>query len=161
MLLWPTQSETIVLPFDAEEVSDRVRLATKETTTAAEQKPDQRFLFNGHVENQGFRISRIINAPDNSLPLIIGKIESTRTGCIVFIQYRLFFAARLFLFFWSLIALLLAFIFLVGKNQWVPAVASILAGMINYWVNLTNFERRIKVCKETLLKVILPSEFNI
>lgn len=154
MWWWPQYTETLVLPFSAGEVLAKLQEVTREVAVAAEEKPDKKFLFNGKISPGGFSISRMIHSPDNSLPLINARIESTSTGCIVFLRFQLFFGARIFLVFWSMVAVLLFSLFVFSGPRWIPAIASLLAGVINYVVNVTNFERRVSVSKQVLYKVL-------
>ena len=107
MRAWPNQQETLVLPLPAGEVVQRLQQVTQ--PSAAQEGPltagDSAILFNGQVEKQSFRLSQKIARPNNFLPFIVGTLEPTSQGCLLFVQYRLFTMTLAFLMFWLIVTL--------------------------------------------------------
>jgi hypothetical protein len=151
MILFPIISETLVLPMPPEEVFFRLQ---KVTRPDAEHPVPEDYRFNGVVENDRFRISRRVDAPENYLPLMAGDVEATSMGCIVFLTYRLFFSSFMFLVFWSIITLLLGVFFLVYPKEIHYALLSFGAGFTNYLLTIINFRRQRRMSREVFLRTL-------
>jgi len=145
------RDETMVLPQPPERIQEILWKRTKPPPRMSVE-PDypMPYLFNGEVSHLSFRISQIINSPDNYLPLIFGVIEKTNHGSILFIRYRLFFGTRLFLTFWSIVTILGTLYFTIYEGHVKYAVVSLLLGLINYIVTVANFQQRIRKAREIL-----------
>ena len=153
MLLIPDKRETIVLPFEAEEVERQLITFVKPLKNMgapAIEKKSGKFFFNGYVKGRKFSISRVIKIPQNFLPLIVGKIEATSMGCIIFIHYRLFNSPILFMSIWIGICIFIAiaFAFVLGKTNY--SILALLFAAINYIVALKNFSLQLRRSKEDL-----------
>src|SRR5690554_6414863 len=90
------------------------------------------YLFNGEVSRDKFFLSLIIHKADSFLPLIKGKIEPLKSGCILFLSYSLFPSSVFFLAFWGLVTLLAAAFFVLVERQWLYAAASLSVGLGNF-----------------------------
>ena len=152
MRLLPYFQETLVLPFSGAETHRKLRQATRPLEIGAEYPAavEKMFLFNGVVKENRFRISKKIRHPENFLPLIVGRIEGTTTGSILFIRYRLFFSSALFLVFWSVICILLCLFFLIFYHKYLYSAASFLIGICNYVVATKNFHLQIRSSRRAL-----------
>ena len=155
----PFRSETLVLPYDAAEVKGRLSKVIRPVKNKYQQKtsegiesPD--FLFNGVFEDDQFTISRIIKQPENFLPLISGKIESTSVGCIVFLKYRMFFSTNMFLGFWSVVTFLMTLLFVIGYNNYLYATVCLGFGVVNYSIAIANFNVQLRQSKKLLNQVL-------
>jgi len=142
----PYYFETLVLPFPSEEVFDIINLNTI-TRHASQEYKDQ--LFIGSISKRKFRIYERLNRPDNFLPVIRGRIESTSKGCIIFTSYNLLFSTALFLSFWTIVTLFLFILFLFEFNQILYAALSLLACILNYVFASNQFNRKVKKSRET------------
>lgn len=140
----PHKRHTIVSELSKRDVLVRLQNYTQEVNSEyITEKP----LFNGKVGADGFRVSAVINTPQNSLPLIIGKVEATKLGCIIFLQLSLFPAAILYLRISSSLAFFLAMIFLI-LSGWVTAgLVSLGIALLNYLVVTLSFHQK---CKEAI-----------
>ena len=81
----PFGRETLVSALSKEELLDRLAAVTR--GTRPEGLPELGPLFYGQVGVHGFRISRVIEKGDNFLPLLLGKVEDTPRGSILFVRY--------------------------------------------------------------------------
>ncbi|MTI31854.1 hypothetical protein [Xanthovirga aplysinae] len=151
----PVWWETIVLPQQADEIKYRIWRVTKSVRPELKwpNVQEKSFLFNGWIEDKHFRISRILTYPNNYIPLIIGEIEETSTGCIVFLKYKLFFFTRFFLIFWTIVTLLLSLFFLLFIRNNLYAFLSILTGGFNYLIVIINFNIQIDKSRKVLHKL--------
>ena len=145
MYLLPRKRETIVLPFPAQEVYERIWKSVKPVKEGILifDEPDQQFLFNGWVKKDKFSISLKVVRPQNFLPIIVGNIEETSTGSIIFVTYRMFPTSFAFLMFWSVITLLMA-IFFGYIERYVFTGISIALGISNYAVAVANFKIQVR-----------------
>lgn len=156
MIVLPFKRETIVLPFSAEEVEQKLWLHIFPIRSEAimPMKEDSDFLFNGWIEKRKFSISRKIKNPENFLTLIKGEIEETSLGSLVFVQYSLFFSSNLFLIFWSIVTLFLTFFFIAFYNILLYALIAFFIGVINYMIALANFNIQVKKSRALLLEIL-------
>jgi hypothetical protein len=152
MRLLPLYQETFVLPFDGQETSRRLKQVIRplEKNVEYPEEVETKFLFNGWIKGYRFRISRKIRHPENFLPLIIGRIESTSVGSILFIRYRLFFSAALFLIFWTVISLLLGLFLLILQQEYLYAAVAFSLGIGNYVIATKNFHIQIRSSRKML-----------
>ena len=152
MRLLPYFQETLVIPWSGADTHRKLRQATRPLEIGVDY-PDaveRKFLFNGWVKENRFRISRKIQHPENFLPLIVGRIEGTSTGSILFIRYRLFFGSALFLVFWSIISILLCLFFLIFYQKYIYSAVSLSLGIFNYVIATKNFHLQIRSSRRVL-----------
>lgn len=149
MSFFPNHSEVLVSTLKNEEILKRLDLVTKNANFLdykAEKNPVQ--LFNGSIEKNSFRISLVINRADSFLPLIKGEMESTPSGSILFLEYRLFPGSAFFLGFWTMVTVILALIFVLMVGKFYLAIISIAVGIGNYWFAWSHFKRKIKISQD-------------
>jgi hypothetical protein len=152
MRLLPLYQETIVLPMDEQETAWRLEQVIRPLVKDVEysDEAEANFLFNGWVKGNRFRISRRIRHPENFLPIMIGRIEGTSVGSILFIQYRLFFSAAMFLIFWTIICLLMSLFLLIFHQEYIYAAVAFGLGVSNYVIATKNFYIQIRSSQKTL-----------
>lgn len=146
---FPNHSEVLVSALSKKEVEQRLEKVTLDVNFLDyEQRLQKGFQFNGKVEKESFRLSLAINKPDSFLPLILGKIEDTPKGCILFLRYRLFPSSTFFLGFWTVVTLGLALVFGLVSQKPVYAGISLLVAIGNYFFAWSYFKRKIKISQE-------------
>ena len=148
----PFGRETLVSALSKEEVLDRLAAVTR--GTRREGLPEIRPLFNGSVEEDGFRLSRVIEKGDNFLPLLLGKVEDTPRGSIIFVRYQLFATTRFFLWFWTLALLAFSLFFLLVTNQFLQGGACLFLSGVNYALAVFFFHRQLVPSKKLFQEVI-------
>ncbi len=156
MRLLPLYQETFVLPYDEQETSWRLKRVIRPLEKDVEytEETEESFLFNGWIKNNRFRISRKIRHPENFLPIMIGQIEGTSVGSILFIRYRLFFSAAMFLIFWTIICLLMSLFFLIIHQEYMYAAIAFGLGISNYIIATKNFHIQIRSSRKVLNEVL-------
>jgi len=146
---FPNHSEVLVSPLKKKEVEMRLEKVTQDINFLDyEQRIQKGFKFNGKVEKDSFSLSLVIDRPDSFLPLILGSIEETPKGCILFLRYRLFPSSTFFLGFWTVVTLALAAFFGFASQKPVYAGISILACIGNYYFAWNYFKRKIKISQQ-------------
>ena len=148
----PFGRETLVSALSKEELLDRLAAVTR--GTRKEGLPEIRPLFNGSVEEDGFRLSRVIEKGDNFLPLLLGKVEETPRGCIIFVRYQIFATTRFFLWFWTLVLLAFSLFFLLVTNQFLQGGACLSLTGVNYALAVFFFHRQLVPSKKLFQEVI-------
>jgi hypothetical protein len=106
------------------------------------------------VEEDGFRLSRVIEKGDNFLPLLLGKVEDTPRGSIIFVRYQLFATTRFFLWFWTLALLAFSLFFLLVTNQFLQGGACLFLSGVNYALAVFFFHRQLVPSKKLFQEVI-------
>lgn len=145
MMFLPIRTDTMVIALEAYQVEQRLWTYTK--PVVGDLMPitgEEDFLFNGWVKEGKFRISKKVKHPENYLPLIIGSIEGTSRDSLVFIKYVLFPSSRMFLVFWSVVALLLALFFIHIHDQFLYGLVALAGGIGNYLITMVNFNRQVE-----------------
>ncbi|EMR02508.1 hypothetical protein [Cesiribacter andamanensis] len=152
MQLLPYKEETIILPYSALEAYRRLKALTKPVNEGLHYSPaeDRAFLFNGLLKKEGFRISRKLVRPENFLPLLVGHIEATSVGCLVFVRYRLFFATTLYLVFWTVVCVLMSLFFLLHQEAWGYAALAFGIGCAQYVIAVKNFALQVRRSRAVL-----------
>ena len=155
MTIFPFEKETIVSSLNQEEIEQRLENVLNPTFSEGKinYSSGNHWLFNGYLKNGKFRISRVIKAPQNFLPLIIGEIESTSLGSIIFLKYRLFRSTIVFLSAWSLLSVSIGSMFLILYQEIIYAIIAYSLGIINYAIAIANFSRELKTSRKVLYEL--------
>lgn len=148
----PFSRETLVSSLSKNEVLDRLTAVTR--GTRREELPEIRPLFNGLVETDGFRISRVIEKGDSFLPLLLGKVEGTPRGSIIFVRYQLFSTTRFFLWFWTGLLLAFSLFLFFVTNQFLEGGACLCFLVIHYTLAVFFFNRQLVFSKKLFQEVI-------
>lgn len=156
MRVWPNEQETLVLPLTAHEATRRLRQVTQ--PSVAQEGPlrtgQSVFLFNGQVNEYAFRLSQKITRPNNFLPFIIGNVEPTSQGCLLFVQYRLFTMTLAFLVFWLIVTFGFGVYLAWYERLYHYAALSVGVGLANYAVALLNFRKQVGISRRLLRQVL-------
>lgn len=153
MTFLPYHYETFVLTQPSLEA---IQMIHKVTTTKVllQNQEGAQYRFSGWVQENRFRISLKISKPNNYIPLVVGKIETTSSGCLVFVSYKLFPVTKMFLIFWSLFITLAGILASYQYQSLLYAVGSLLILVIIHWVTWSNFKIQLKLTRQTLLEVL-------
>lgn len=150
MTLIPHKSETLVLPITAPQVMSRLSSKTQPARLSESDPGQQKILFNGFIEHDSFKISRKVSYPQNYLPLIKGRLEGSSRGCILFLQYNLFFSSLMFFSFWTVMTLLIGMFFIFINKEYTYAIVAFASGAVNYTVTVLNFNKQVKLSRQAL-----------
>lgn len=155
MKLVPFHTETFVSSLSKKEVLGHLSRVTSEVNFLDKRTQGGRgVLFYGMVGHNIFRISEAIQKGDTFLPLILGKVEETPRGSIIFLKYRLFPGAIFFLGFWTVIlAMFAGYYFGVMDHYFYGGICVVLA-IFNYLLTLFLFKRRVKASRKIFYNLI-------
>ena len=155
MPFFPNHSEVLVSTLSKEEILARLEMVTKSANFLDyDTVKNNGQLFNGTLEKDRFRISLMIKKADSFLPLIKGKLDSTPSGSILFLEYSLFPGSVFFLGFWTAVSVLLGLVFGFLVEKPVFALVSFVVGIGNYWFAWNHFKRKIKISQEIFLGLL-------
>lgn len=154
--LSPTSSEILVSPLPAEEVIKKALRVTKERNflDPPRVRREEEHLFNGSVHKNTFQLSLHTENADSFLPLIRGRVESTRKGCILFIQYSFFPSTVFFIGFWAVATFFMMVFFLMLQQDWKLALLCLAAGGGNFLFSSMHFRRKVKKSKKVLHQML-------
>jgi hypothetical protein len=110
--------------------------------------------FNGRIQETRFLISRKIKSPENFLPLIKGRVEPTRNGSILFLEYSLFFSTRIFLGFWTLLTLGGGSLLLFFKLKSEMGLYLIGFGILQYLLCMFFFHRQVDKTRDLIYRLL-------
>lgn len=150
----PHFQETVISTQPSEFVISKIDAATS-TKLLLQNQNDPTYFFIGWVREGRFRISLKINRPNNYLPLVIGNIEPTSNGCIVFLSYRLFPTTKMFLVFWDLFVLIVSIIAVYQYQTFLYGVLGVLLVVFIQWVAWSNFNLQLKRTRELLINILI------
>lgn len=161
MDIFPHHSEILVSSFSCEEVVRKITAVTRKIDYLDYREYSVKsYQFNGKIDESRFRLSLVIRRADSFLPLIRGKIEPTKTGCILFLKYTLFPSSIFFLAFWSVITLFMAIFFFFYENQWIYATACLTAGIGNFAFSWFYFKSKLKQSQSIFHQMLDLQEKN-
>lgn len=146
--LLPAYHETIVLSGQATITRKQLSLAISDK---AFRQPNEKLLFfNGWIRENKFIISLRGQRINYFLPLVIGQIESAPSGCILFVDYKLFPTTRALMIVWTFLLLLGSMISVYYfKNALMPLGAAGLIALIHS-VAWLNFKLQLRLTRDAL-----------
>ncbi|MBN3581258.1 hypothetical protein JYB64_02595 [Algoriphagus aestuarii] len=155
MNLIPHHTETIVSVLSKKEVLGHLSKVTSEANFLDQRsRSNKEVKFNGIVGQNGFRISKVVDKGDTFLPLIVGEVEETPRGSIIFLKFKLFPGATFFLVFWSIVLIAFAgFFFFLIHNINYGLICTSLA-IANYGLAIYFFNRQIKSSRKIFHQLI-------
>ena len=149
-MILPLRKETLVLELSVSEAADRLRYVTGKRSS----KPDRPVIFVGRVDDERFNITRYLSRPENYMPQVEGKFESTSKGSILFLRYTLQFSSRMFVVFWTVTTLMFAMFLWFVQTRWQLAVISLAVLVFNVVFTHISFHRQYRRSREAIMKVL-------
>lgn len=165
MWLLPYFQETLVCSEGAESIWQRIQSHTQapdqiqDTLVTAEmvylrRKLANQLIFRGILKKSAFYLQRNTPYPEHFNPLLIGRIEATSKGSILFVKYQLP-GGVLFIFVLStLIFLLVLMVFVFFQQNLVHSILALLFYVGSYTVMMLNFRQKLNISRKALEKVI-------
>ena len=150
----PNSSRTIVTILELSEVYDRLRSATTKQVLTQNSISARKIAFVGTIQPDRFTISLKVTRPNNFLPVVRGRLESTHSGCLIFMKLDLFPSTRTYLIFWLLFVLVAGLI--VSRQYESPLLlaAPLLLDLIILWIAWTNFNMQLRFTMRALDEVL-------
>jgi hypothetical protein len=152
-MFWlPSFRETLILPRTARDIHQRLSVSTSSKPFV--QPDESELLFNGWVMEDRLRISLRLRRTNYYIPLVIGQIEESSTGCILLLQYRFFPTTLLLLQLWTILVVLGAAMgfYQTHHMHFLPGAAAILATI--YFIAWSNFKIHLRATREAIHRII-------
>jgi len=112
-------------------------------------------VFRGFIDiDNSFKIYQNPHYPEYFLPLIIGRVEESSSGCIIFLDFKLFPGTMFFLVLTCFIISCLSFVFIMVLQNIFYFLIMLLCAFLAYTIMLLNFHLKIKQSESILLKVL-------
>ena len=111
-------------------------------------------MVGGWIKNERFHLVIRLRRHQAFQPVIKGKIEPTSLGCLIFLDYALPRATRLFLLLWTLFLLFLGIIVGYQYNDLVLGLAFVVIIIFIHVVAWSNFKLHIKPSHNIFLSII-------
>ncbi|MCB0486974.1 MAG: hypothetical protein KDC99_00765 [Cyclobacteriaceae bacterium] len=150
----PYFQETVISTQSSEYIISKIDAVTSSKLLLQNQN-DPAHFFTGWVREGRFRISLKINRPNNYLPLVIGNIEPTSNGCIVFLSYTLFPTTKIFLIFWNLFVLIVCITASYQYKTFLYGALGVLLIVFIQWIAWSNFNLQLKRTRELLINILI------
>ena len=152
-MFFPVKSETFASPHSSSEVEQRM------VDDINHQDETKKKWFKGEITDRCFNISLILKRPNNFTPIISGMIENESNGkSLVIVKYELFPSTKRFLFFWTILTLLLTLFFAIPYQAFLYGAITLSAGLVNYIITRENFNIQVRKSRRALLKVVGATE---
>ncbi len=158
MNLLPYHRETLVSPLSKEALLSKLASVTREPGVANQAAPTGpapgQQLFNGRIGSEKFRISRSLKKGDTFLPLIVGRVEATPRGSLLFLRYTLFPSATFFMSFWTLVLLAFGLFYFFATQTWSYGLLCLALALLNYGMGVFFFQRQLGFSRHLLQEAI-------
>jgi hypothetical protein len=149
--LLPSSRETLVLPRSAKDIGER--LAASTSSKPFLQPDEAELLFSGWVKSDRFRIALRLRRHNHFIPLVIGTIDSTSSGCLVLLSYQLFPLTQILLYGWTCFLLLGGVIGIIFSNYPSALGAAVILGLIHF-IARSNFNLQLRLTRDAVHRVV-------
>lgn len=165
MWLLPYFQETLICPEDAkhlrQKLQDETQIALQSDSAlmASEQmyldkKGVREFAFRGTFKGSSFYLQRFTYYPENFNPLLIGRIESSSKGTIVFVRYQLLGGILFILGLGTFVFLCSLIVFVFFQKNLTHSVLAVLFYAGSYTAMMLNFSQKLSISRRTLERVL-------
>jgi hypothetical protein len=159
--LFPYRQETLVSPLSHQALLSQLSQVTRTQVASQQGKGEQlpspkgkQTLFNGNIAAADFRLSQVLSKGNTFLPLLIGRVEATPRGCLLFIRYRLFPTAVFFLVFWTIVLLSFSVFYFFVEQQYLYGGLCLALALGNYAAAVFFFHRQLRRSRQLFQEVI-------
>lgn len=153
--LLPSFSETIVTTSSATEIAGHFQRATAETVQWDQEfKLPQDKIFYGYVQESHFQIAARNMRLLSFNPLVLGKIEPTKNGSILFLRYQLFILTRILVLFWTVFLLMASILLFVYRDDYWYSLGTLLLLIILHLVVQANFHLQVKPTQQAISSLL-------
>lgn len=153
--LLPSFSETIVTTLTTEEIAVRFQRVTAETVQWDQEfKLPQDKIFYGYVQETHFQIAARNMRLFSFNPLVLGKMEVTKNGSILFLRYQLFILTSILLLFWSFFLVIAGILLFVYRNDFLYSTGTLVLLIIIHMVVRANFHLQVKPTQQAISSLL-------
>lgn len=142
--LFPSVTETLVLPVDSAEVASRLRSAISAG------------LLNGMIDGNRFLLRPRQIRPHPFAPALTGVIESSSRGSLVFLRYQLLPGMRASLLFWFFVVMAASMGAAYQSGNWWLLCVGAAMSLFARWIALSNQRLHIATVRNGLMEHLSP-----
>jgi hypothetical protein len=146
----PEASETIVVAHDWNEVLQRLNSITSPQVVHPGNPPT---VLAGWIKDDRFELVVRQRRSNSFMPVVEGRIDPTRNGCIIFLRYRLMSFTRVYLILWTVIALVSGICLTIYYNNVFVGLATVLIVALLHAVAWANFKMHMRPLHDIIFKV--------
>ena len=118
------------------------------------QADEKNLYFNGWVKEDRFRISLRQQRANHYLPLVLGQIESTSSGSILLVDYKLVPTTRLLLTLWTIILTLGSITVSFQSKNILYLLGGAVIILLIHAIVWSNFKLQLKSTRDALHHVL-------
>lgn len=152
----PNATRTLVTVLDKTEIYYRLQNVTTGRMRLQNRIIDKNILLVGSVRPDGFNLALKVPRPTTFLPTVRGKVESTKSGSLVFLQFRLFTVTSVYLIFWLLFILMAGVVIAHQYRLPILLLSPLLLDAVIVWIAWANFNMLLRLTIQTLEEVLNP-----
>lgn len=156
---FPVYQSTFVLPMPREEAMYLLQISTKSPHPDSDDffkeiKISGLQTFQGHIEEDSFRLFKISKHHEFFAPLVAGHFEKTNQGCLVFSRYKAHRQTRLLVqWITALCFVLIMIMSLSEEHKYIAAAYTLLFWIGSYSIALINFRQQVKRTQEAFKQI--------
>ena len=154
MDLLPNDSETLVVSKSAGQVLHLLNKASASQNVVYDEHEHAKKLFVGNVHHHSFHLSIRPKRPNSYIPVMSGEVESTSSGSIVFVTYKLFPSTRQYLSLWSLFVVAVGIVGGVQLSAFYLPASCILILLLIHYIAWANFRMQVRISRDILMKAL-------
>ena len=161
MKLFPYHQETLVSPLSQQALLSQLAQVTRMQVASSQARGEElpqmegkQVVFNGAIGAADFRLSQVLRKGDTFLPLLLGRVEATPRGSLLFIRYRLFPSAVFFLVFWTFLLLSFSIFYFFVEQHYAYGALCLALVLGNYTAAVFFFHRQLKRSRQLFQNVI-------
>ena len=161
MKLFPYHQETLVSPLSQQALLSQLAQVTRMQVASSQARGEElpqmegkQVVFNGAIGAADFRLSQVLRKGDTFLPLLLGRVEATPRGSLLFIRYRLFPSAVFFLVFWTFLLLSFSIFYFFVEQHYAYGALCLALVLGNYTAAVFFFHRQLKRSRKLFQNVI-------
>ena len=161
MQLFPYHQETLVSPLSQQALLSQLAQVTRTQVASSRVRGEElpqlegdEVVFNGAIGVADFRLSQVLRKGDTFLPLLLGRVEATPRGSLLFIRYRLFPSAVFFLVFWTVVLLSFSMFYFFLEQHYAYGALCLALALGNYAAAVFFFHRQLKRSRQLFQNVI-------
>jgi hypothetical protein len=147
----PEVSETLVVAYRSNEVLQRI---LEVTSTRAMEMGEPSKILAGWVKEDRFQLIIRQRRPNSFMPMVEGRVDSTSTGCIVFLQYKLMAITRMYLLLWTVIAFISGTFLALYYQQVLLGLGCVAIIILIHAIAWANFRIHHRPLRDIIYKVL-------
>ena len=149
--LLPQKKETLIVAHDWDVVLQRLFDVTTDEVNYAGRTPK---ILAGWIKDDRFQLLIRQRRMNSFMPVVEGKIDPTSTGCLIFLQYRLMPATRMYLILWTIITFVSGIFLSIYYLNILLGLASVGIIALIHVIAWANFKIHLRPLHDVIFEVL-------